>query len=44
MSHMGTSHVGQIGWLSLEDVSVLGTVHVLSQHRPENYFNIGLAT
>ena len=29
MSHMGTSHVGQMGCGSLEDVSALGTANIL---------------
>src|SRR5262245_6580272 len=29
MSHMGKSHVGQMGWGSLEDVSALGTANIL---------------
>src|SRR5262245_62616975 len=29
MSHMGTSHVGQMGCGSLEDVSALGTANII---------------
>jgi len=41
MSHMGTSHVEQMGCGSFEDVSAVGTAKMLSVvSHPYNYSNV----